>query len=458
MYDAFEALAASRRSADKAVDSHMYMTSARDVVVTGMGFCLPGNGEPVRDSHSLWEVASRGESCVVKDDIYHGSVSCSVKDLTGRLPDIPGVFSQHFTAAHRFGLMSFAEAAEDAALDYAAGDLTEAAILVGRGSVDANVDRYLAALRADPETVTALEAMELYVSTELGGSPSDVALVQAAITRSSGPCFTASCGCASSAVQLSNAAMMIAAEAVDIAIVTGVDVFNADVVRNAQQLLRVAQRLVEVDPETGVAKELPSFDQPMRPYDERAGGVNFGEGSATLILESREHADRRGVLPHGQILGTAMGRDGLAHPLSGDSAGQGMAKVIRKCMGERDIREVPYIHGASDGNEEVTATEANAVRQLYGRAADGLLMTSQEACFGHNGAPAGNVGVALTLLMMQRGEVCPTANCEQPAADLPFDPVPGTRTRALDFDYALNLTHQVGGVRNAILIGAPDSA
>jgi 3-oxoacyl-[acyl-carrier-protein] synthase II len=133
-------------------------------------------------------------------------------------------------------------------------------------------------------------------------------------------------------------------------------------------------------------------------------------------------------------------------------------KAIRKCLGERDIRQVPYIHGASDGNEEVTAAEANAVRQLYGTAADGLLVTSHEGCFGHNGAPAGNIGVALTLLMMQRGEVCPTANCEQPAADLPFDPVPGTRTRALEFDCALNLTHQVGGVRNAILISAPDGA
>jgi 3-oxoacyl-[acyl-carrier-protein] synthase II len=426
-------------------------------MVTGMGFCLPGDGEPVRTALDLWDVASRGESCLTKNDIYHGSVSLSADDFAKRLPDVPGVFSQYFTAAHRFGLLSLAEAAEDAALDYGAGDLTEAAILVGRGSVDANVDSYLGALRADAETVTALEAMELYFATELGGSPSDVALVQAALTRSVGPCFTVACGCASSAVQLGNAAMMIAADVADIVVVTGVDVFNPDVVRNAQQLLRVAQRLVEVDPATGVAKGLPSFDQPMRPYDQRVGGVNFGEGSATLILESRDHADRRGARAYGRILATASGRDGLAHPLSGDPTGQGIVKVVSKCMGDRDIRKVPYIHGASDGNEEVTAAEANAVRQLYGPAADGLLVSSHEACFGHNGAPAGNIGVALTLLMMQRGEVCPTANCEQPDADLPFDPVPGMQTRALDFDCALNLTYQVGGVRCASLIGGPES-
>jgi 3-oxoacyl-[acyl-carrier-protein] synthase II len=433
-------------------------TRARDVVVTGMGFCLPGNGQAVRTAADLWDVAANGQSRLACDGIYHGTVKLSSDEFAERVPEIPGTFSQHFTPAHRFGILSLAEAAADAALDYAAGDLTEAAILAGRGSLDANVDSYLAVLAADPGTVTALEAIDLYVGTELGGTPSDVALVQAGLTRSTGPCFTVSCGCASSAVQLGNAAMMIAAGAADIAVVTGVDVFNVEVVRKAQQLLGVAQRLMEPDPATGKAKQLPSFDRPMRPYDRRAGSVNFGEGSATLILESREHADRRGARSHGRILAHATGRDGLAHPLAGDPDGHGLVQVIRKCLGEQwDIRQLPYLHGASDGNAEVTATEASAVRELYGAAAGGLLMTSQEACFGHNGAPAGCLGVALTLLMMQRGEVCPTANCEQPADGLPFDPVPGTRTRALDFDHALNLTYQVGGMRSAILVGAPDA-
>jgi 3-oxoacyl-[acyl-carrier-protein] synthase II len=84
-------------------------------------------------------------------------------------------------------------------------------------------------------------------------------------------------------------------------------------------------------------------------------------------------------------------------------------------------------------------------------------MTSQEACFGHNGAPAGCVGVALSLLMMQRGQVCPTANCEEPADGLPFDPVPGTSSRPLDFDYALTCNYQIGGVKSVILVGSPDA-
>jgi acyl carrier protein len=189
-----------------------------------------------------------------------------------------------------------------------------------------------------------------------------------------------------------------------------------------------------------VPQQLPSFDRLMRPYDRRAGSVNFGEGSATLILESREHAARRGAAGYALMLSAAMARDGLAHPLASDETGIGLVTAVRRCLGSRwSIRDVAYVHGASDGDAMVTAFECNAIRQLYGPAAGGLLMTSQEACFGHNGAPAGCLGVGLTALMMRRGEVCPTTNCEDPADGLPFDPVPGTKARPLDFGYALNL-------------------
>jgi 3-oxoacyl-[acyl-carrier-protein] synthase II len=428
---------------------------ARDVVVTGMGFCLPGVDLSVRTADDLWSIASQGQSCLTADEIYHSSVRITKEQFTSYVPGIPDAFAKHFTKAHWFGLVSFVQAAADAGLDVLSGDLTEAAILAGRGSVDANIESYLGVLQADAESITAFDALDLYVGTEQAATPSDVALVQSALARSTGPCFTASAGCASSAAQIGNAFMMIATGAVDLAVITGVDVFNADLVRKAQQLLRVAQRFAAQAPPGTVPGELPSFDRPMRPYDRRADCVNFGEGSATLILESREHAERRGGRSRGQVLSQAMARDGLAHPLASAESGVGLVRAVRKCLGNRwDISQIPYVHGASDGDSMVTAFESNAIRELYGPSAGQLLMTSQEACFGHNGAPAGALGVALTLLMMEHGEVCPTTNCEEPAENLPFDPVPGRRTRPLDFGYALTFTYQIGGVKSAILLGA----
>jgi 3-oxoacyl-[acyl-carrier-protein] synthase II len=424
-----------------------------DAVVTGVGLCLPGLLQPVFTADDLWEVASNGSSCLVRDEVYYGSVNLSPDMFAERLPDVPPFFSRHYTDAHRYGLVSFAEACSDAGLDTRAGDLGEAAILVGRGGVDANVGSYLSVLGASPENTSALDAMELFVAAEQAVTPSDVALVQAALSRSNGPCYTVSCGCASSAVQIGAALRLIAAREVDVAVVTGVDVFNKKLIENIQRLLQGSQQAYEAVRSDGMPDLLPSFSALMRPYDQRAECINHGEGSATVILESREHAVRRGARIYAQVLSQAMTRDGLANPLAADETGRELVAAARKSIaGHCRIDDVRYVHGGSDGNVVVTAFEANAVRELYGPAASRLLMTSQEGCFGHNGAPSGSLGVALTSLMLQRGEVCPTTNCEIPDVKLPFDPVPGTRTRPLDFEYALSFNYQVGGVKSAILL------
>jgi 3-oxoacyl-[acyl-carrier-protein] synthase II len=425
----------------------------RSAVVTGMGFCLPGLLQPVITAQDLWEVASTGSSCLVRDEVYYGSVNLSPEAFAERLPGIPPFFSRHYTGAHRYGLVSFAQACEDAGLGIAAGDLAEAAILVGRGGVDANVDSYLSVLRADPDSTPALDAMELFVAAEQAVTPSDVALVQSALAGSSGPCFTVSCGCASSAVQIGTALRLIATREVDVAVVTGVDVFNKHLIENIQRLLQGSQKAYEAVRSSGMPDLLPSFSALMRPYDRRAECINHGEGSATVVLESRSHAERRGAHIYAQVVSQAMTRDGLANPLAADETGTELVAAARKAVADHcRIDEVGYVHGGSDGNVVVTTFEANAIRELYGAAASRLAMTSQEGCFGHNGAPAGCLGVALTSLMLQRGEVCPTANCEIPDERLPFDPVPGTRTRSLDTEYALSFNYQVGGVKSAILL------
>jgi hypothetical protein len=83
-----------------------------------------------------------------------------------------------------------------------------------------------------------------------------------------------------------------------------------------------------------------------------------------------------------------MARDGLAHPLASDDTGIGLVAAVRKCLGNRwDISQVPYVHGASDGDAMVTAFECNAIRQALwpGRRrppddlAGGLLRPQQRA-------------------------------------------------------------------------------
>lgn len=428
-------------------------------MVTGLGFCLPGDGGPAFTAGQVWNIAARGGSCLGRNGRYFGSVGLSEEECVERVPGVPEFFSRHFTDAHRFGLVSLVEACADGELDIPAGDLREAALLVGRGGVDSNVESYLSILRADPEHTAPHDALELFIAVGQSAIPSDVAVVQGTLTRTTGPCFTVACGCASGGVQIGHAQRLIAAGEIDLAAVTGVDVFNSEGVGRAERLLESARRAyTEMGGEPGALGPTPSSGSLMRPYDRRSECINYGEGAATVIVESREHARRRGAHIYGQVLSTALTRDGLGNPLGADDSGTQLVNAVRRCLGERwRIEQVPYIHSCGDGDSAVTAIEANAVRTLYGAAPGTVLVTSQDACFGHHGAPAGCLGVGLTLMMMEQGAVCPTANCEQPKDGLPFDPVPGTSTRPLDFDYALCFSYQTGGVKHAMLLGGPDA-
>lgn len=431
----------------------------RDVLVTGMGFCLPGEDGPVLTAEEVWDIASNGRSCLVKDGIYHGRVDLAPEMFEERLPEIPKLYLAQLTKSHRFGLLSFAEACSDAKIDFRAGALRHAAILTGRGGLDDNIDPYRALHEATPETLSADAATALFIRAQLGITSYDVTLLQASIARSMGPSFTVSCGCSSSTIQLGNALRMIAAGEVDIAVVTGVDAFSMDLMRNAQRLLLAATRGGPQPGADTMPETLPSMDRPMRPYDVRADCVNFGEGSVTVVLESRRHAEWRGAHVYGRLIAQATTRDGLASPLSLDDSGASLVAAVRKCLGDRwSIGQIPYINGGSDGDMNVTNTEANAVRELYGPAVPSVLLSSQEACFGHSGAQSGNLGLALTLLMMEKSLACPTANCEQPIEGLPFDPIPGTRPRPLRFDHALSFTYQIGGLKSVILMSSADAS
>ena len=426
-------------------------------MVTGMGFCLPGGDRPVLDTRDLWDVISTGRSLLERDGFHHGIVDLTPEMFDDRFPEIPARHQRHHASVHRYGLVAMAQACADAGLDFRAGDLSQAAVLTARAGVDSNFDSYLAWFRADPATVTPQDAKALFVRLVIAGTANDVGNVQAAMTRSTGPTFSVTCGCASSAVLLGVARRMIASGEVGIAMVTGVDAFDVDRMRHADRLRVVAESAGITARHNSAPPTAPRFDRPMRPYDRRSDCVNFGDGAVTLILESREHAERRGARTHGQVMGQCTTRGGLPSAVSIDDSGDSIVRAVQGCLPDGlDVHDIPYINGGAEGDPLFNIVEANAVSTLYGARAADVLVTSQEACFGHSGAPLGALGVAATLTMMRHGQVAPTANCQYPAQVCTFDPVPGTTPRDLDLDVALSFNYQVGGVTSALLLGAPD--
>ncbi|WP_116112261.1 beta-ketoacyl synthase N-terminal-like domain-containing protein [Austwickia chelonae] len=432
--------------------------SALDPVITGMGFCLPGDSEtPTTTIDQLWKVASTGTSRVRTGDFFHGTVHGAAAEAARRWPTIPEHHLASYQEVHHLGLVSLHEALHDAGLDPAGEEVRDSAVLTARAGVDSTYDTYRAwhdlGTTADPRNIKSH-----FVQLLLGGTWSDVGLIQSAMLRSRGTSFVLSSGCASSAELLGIAADLIRSRREDLVVVTGVDHFKADrVLHGARLAASVEQTMPVTATHHADPPAAPRHDRQMRPYDVHSDCMNYGSGAATLVVESRARAERRPARIHGRILGQCTRRGGLHSAVALATDGSALAEAARTVLRRAGLtpKDITYVNGGAEGDPLFARLEANALIELMG-SAPMPLVSSQEACFGHSGAPLGALEAALTVLMMSRGEVCPTAACIYPDPTLPFDPMPGTWTRPLEMDRALSFNYQVGGVYSALLLGASD--
>lgn len=287
-------------------------TSSRDALVTGMGFCLPGGTTgPVVTADQLWSVASRGISQVEEKGFFHGTVHAADAEVARRWPDLSPRHLAVYREVHQFALISLHEALLNAGLEVGGDEVRRAAVLTARAGVDSTYDAYRAWHDTDHTSEDPSAIKSQFVRLLLGGTWSDVALVQSAVLGSSGTSFVVSSGCASSAELLGIAVDMIQTGREDLIVVTGADYFAADRVLHGARLAdRVARSMDIVAKHHLEPPAAPRHDRQMRPYDVRSDCMNYGSGSATLVIEARESAVARRARIHGRILAQCSRRGG----------------------------------------------------------------------------------------------------------------------------------------------------
>lgn len=426
---------------------------SRDTLLTGMGFCLPGaDGQPVRTPEEFWRIVSTGEIQLGAEGLYFGAIEPPVDEVRAAFPEVPAAHWPSFSPVHHYGLAATTTAVADAGLDRAAGDFDEAAVVCARTNSDSWFDAYEEFLEGERGGLTPQQSIALYTRLAVSGHAGDLANVQGALLASGGPCHTVTLGCASGAIALGDAHRLIQEGQVDLAIVTGSEYTSLERLRRYEALREQGNRAgedgVPILP-GGIAQDSLS-----RPYDTRTEGLNLGSGAVTLVLESREHAERRGASGYARLCAQANRRVPGGSALGGDMEGTAARRAAQACLTMEGIQpeDIDYVNGGADGsNPDFSVIEGNTVSSILGPHAKGLPVTVQEAIFGHPYAALSPMRVAATALMAAKGEVCPTAGCEQPV-DTPVDPVPGTETRPLDIGYALCLNYYIGSGASALLV------
>jgi len=146
-----------------------------------------------------------------------------------------------------------------------------------------------------------------------------------------------------------------------------------------------------------------------RPFDRRRDGLVVGEGAGAVVLESLEHAQRRGAPILGEVLGFGCGNNGgdLILPNA-----QGVQQTLRLALESARLApdQVDVVSAHATATRMGDAIEAQATGAVFGARP---WVTALKSYMGHTMGSCGVIETILMLWMMKRGVVAPTLHLEE---------------------------------------------
>jgi 3-oxoacyl-[acyl-carrier-protein] synthase II len=193
--------------------------------------------------------------------------------------------------------------------------------------------------------------------------------------------------------------------------------------------------------------------EPCRPFDRERSGLSLGEGAAMLVVESAEHAARRGARAHAEIL--SYGNSADAHHLTAPHPdGTGAVLAMRRALARAGLapERVDYINAHGTGTPLNDTVEATAIAAVFGAAAAHLAVSSTKGAVGHTLGAAGAIEALATILALRDGFLPPTVNLDDPDPACALDLVPRT-SRPATLRYALSNSYGFGGNNTSVVLG-----
>ncbi len=192
-----------------------------------------------------------------------------------------------------------------------------------------------------------------------------------------------------------------------------------------------------------------------RPWDQARDGFVMGEGAGVLVLESLEHALKRGAPIYAEYLGGAVNCDAyhMTDPRQdGAVVGQCMADALADAGVDKE--RVNYINAHATSTPAGDLCEINAIRTLFGPQAHNIKVNSTKSITGHCLGAAGGIEAIATIQAIRTGKLHPTINVENldPLLD-GFDVIPN-EAKDHDVDVALSNSFGFGGHNSTLVFAA----
>ena len=224
-----------------------------------------------------------------------------------------------------------------------------------------------------------------------------------------GPAYTPVSACASSAHAIGQAFQSIRSGQADVILAGGADAPLTFGIILAWESMRVL----------AIDNEHP--EAACRPFSADRKGLVLAEGAAVLMLESWEHAGKRGQAILGEIVGSGITSD--AGHLTDPSA-DGAARAIRMALGDLRPTDIGYINAHGTATRANDATETAAIKSVFEEHAYRVPVSSTKSMHGHAMGASGAIEIVSSLVALNDGFVPPTINLRtsDPACDLDYVP------------------------------------
>jgi 3-oxoacyl-[acyl-carrier-protein] synthase II len=420
------------------------------VVITGLGWITP-MGHAIEE---VWKRLLGGESGIARTSIFDASTfpttfSGEVKNynLAEHIADI----SRHEGVGRNtaFALGACQQAWRQAGLGQVKLDLDRVGIYLGSGEGSLDFETYTtAALTGWNGAGNCLDTVKwaqvafarMNVKRELEQEPNMPLSHIALLTGARGPALNCLTACAASTqaigeakeiLRRGDAEVMIAGGAHSMIHPFGVTGFNR----------LTALSTLNEDPVRA-----------SRPFDAHRGGFVLGEGAGMVILETLEHAQRRGAKILAEIVGYGSTADAFRitdqHP-----EGEGAVVAMQEALKDAGLeaQDIHYINAHGTGTKENDGNETTAIKKVFGAHARKIPVSSIKSMMGHLIAAAGAVELITCVLAIRDQILPPTMNYEtlDPECDLDYVPNKARRARV---EVAMSNSFGFGGQNDTIIV------
>jgi len=169
-----------------------------------------------------------------------------------------------------------------------------------------------------------------------------------------------------------------------------------------------------------------------RPFDKERDGFVLGEGGGMVVMETLEHARRRGARILAEMTGAGLSGDAY-HMTAPDPEGEGAARAMALALEDAGIgpAEVSYINAHGTSTPYNDKIETLAIKRVFGERAANIPVSSTKSMTGHLLGAAGAVEMVACVLSIRDGVVHPTVNLEIPDPDCDLDYVPNVARKVV---------------------------